>query len=321
MFLTAIPITARVAAPLLALLCTLTIANRALAKSLNGFELDQGLLPVAEIFQGGPPKDGIPAIDEPLFLAAEQMQVLEPDDMVLGITDGVQSKAYPIGILNWHEIVNDELGGVPVVVTFCPLCGSGMVFERTINGQALDFGVSGLLYNSDVLLYDRQTDSLWSQIEQQAVTGFWQGQQLQPIAVQHTSWQRWQKNHPQTLVLSFDTGFRRRYNYDPYGGYEDTAATFFPVKFRAQGFHPKQRVLGLEHNGISRAWPLVELAKAGQPITDNIAGLPVFVHYDAASQTAWVEDGQGQTITSVTLFWFAWAAFHEDTSVYHYQDQ
>lgn len=303
---------------LAALLVAISVTNAVSAASLNGFNLAQSSLPVEEIYRGGPPKDGIPSIDKPLFLSADQMFKLNPNDMVLGITNGTDSKAYPISILNWHEVVNDYLGDMPTLVTYCPLCGSGMVFERTFNGQVLDFGVSGLLYNSDVLLFDRQTESLWSQIKKQAVTGAKQGLQLQPLVVQHTSWARWKKSHPNTQVLSFDTGYVRQYSSNPYDGYEEISATLFPVKFRAEGFHPKQRVVGIDINGQSKAWPLIELAKADQPLRDYVGGKEVVVHYHRASQTAWIDDAQGKELPSVTLFWFAWAAFHDNTSVYRY---
>ena len=305
----------------MALLAAIFATNVASAVSLNGFNLEEISLPVEDIFQGGPDKDGIPAIDKPIFLSADEMHQLNSDDMVLGITNGTESKAYPIRILNWHEVVNDYLGDMPTLITYCPLCGSGMVFERTFGGQVLDFGVSGLLYNNDVLLFDRQTDSLWSQIKKLAVTGPHQGLQLEALAVQHTPWARWKKDHPNTQVLSFDTGYLRQYSSNPYDGYEETSATLFPVKFRSEGFHPKQRVVGIEVNGESKAWPLVELAKADRPIRDYVGGKEVVVHYDKASQTAWIEDAQGKALPSVTLFWFAWAAFHDSTSVYHYVNQ
>jgi len=305
----------------MALIAAMSVTNVASAISLNGFNLEQISLPVEDIFQGGPDKDGIPAIDKPIFISADEMRQLNPDDMVLGITNGTDSKAYPIRILNWHEVVNDYLGDMPTLITYCPLCGSGMVFERTFDGQVLDFGVSGLLYNNDVLLFDRQTDSLWSQIKKQAVTGANQGAELQALAVEHTSWARWKNNHPNTQVLSFDTGYLRQYSRDPYDGYEEASSTLFPVKFRSEGFHPKQRVVGIEINGVSKAWPLIELAKAGQPIRDYVGGKEVVVHYHKASQTAWIDDAQGKALPSVTLFWFAWAAFHDNTSVYHYVNE
>jgi len=289
------------------------------AKTMNGFDLSGGLLPMDEIFQGGPPRDGIPAIDNPQFVTAAQMQELgelEPSDLVLGVSVNGIHKAYPIRILNWHEIVNDNFAEQPVVITFCPLCGSGMAFEAQLDGIDLDFGVSGLLYNSDVLLFDRQTQSLWSQIEKQSVTGNYQSRQLVDLAVQNTTWQRWREQYPDTQVLSFDTGYRRSYRRDPYAGYENSANTFFPVKFRAMGLHPKEKVLGLEHQGLAKAWPLVELAKAKLPLLDNIGDMQVMVHYDESSHTGHITDLQGQLLPAVSLFWFAWAAFHDDTLLY-----
>jgi hypothetical protein len=139
-------------------------AYAAETRQLNGFILDEPLIPAGAIEKGGPPRDGIPSIDSPLFVAASEASFLDPEDRVLGITQGGKSKAYPVKILNWHEIVNDWLNQQPVVVTYCPLCGSGIAFSAMVGGRRLSFGVSGLLYNSDVLLYDRQTGSLWSQI-------------------------------------------------------------------------------------------------------------------------------------------------------------
>ena len=144
-----------------------------LCLGLSGWDYSKHSIPLKDIQSGGPPKDGIPAIDDPQFVSAAiaDRTFLKNSDRVLTLVLGGKKKAYPIKILNWHEIVNDKLAGRSVVVTFCPLCGTGMVFSRNIAGREMDFGVSGLLYQSDVLLYDRQTESLWSQIKMQAVTG------------------------------------------------------------------------------------------------------------------------------------------------------
>ena len=127
----------------------------------NGFSVTNALIPVDEIRSGGPPRDGIPAIDRPRFVTADAAGFLQASDRVLGITRNGVSKAYPVAILNWHEIVNDRIANEPIVITFCPLCGTGIAYLATTGDQVLDFGVSGLLYNSDMLLYDRQTESLW----------------------------------------------------------------------------------------------------------------------------------------------------------------
>ena len=161
--------------------------------SFNGFQVQPHAIPLEEILSGGPPKDGIPALMDPKFLSANEVDFLSPQDRVLGIQGTQQAKAYPITILNWHEIVNDTLDGTPVVITYCPLCGTGMGFLRTVGPHPLTFGVSGLLYQSDVLMYDHQTESLWSQIAMQAVTGKSLGQHLEPIFLEHTTWSAWRK--------------------------------------------------------------------------------------------------------------------------------
>ena len=171
---------------------------RALVK--NGFDLQGSLVPAKEIRHGGPPRDGIPALDQPRFIPAASASYLKPDDRVLGMELNGIVKAYPIRILDWHEIANDDFNGQPVVVTYCPLCGTGMAFSAQIGGSRTTFGVSGLLYNSDVLLYDRQTDSLWSQLLGKAITGPLKGTELKLIPLRHTTWRAWKSEHPDTLV-------------------------------------------------------------------------------------------------------------------------
>jgi hypothetical protein len=282
----------------------------------NGFDLAGALVPAEEILQGGPPKDGIPAIDRPAFVGARDATNLRPDDMVLAIVRNGIAKAYPIRILNWHEVVNDRFGADDIVITFCPLCGSGVAFESKAGGRALRFGVSGLLYNSDVLLYDRETQSLWSQIRAQAVAGPLKGGRLAAVPVLHTTWADWRVRHPDSLVLSQKTGYSRDYNGDPYAGYEKSAELMFPVRFRAEGYHPKERVLGIELGGKAKAYPFVELAKGAGEIADTLAGRAVRIRYSREYQSAEAFDAKGQPLVATTLFWFAWAAFHPETELY-----
>ena len=137
----------------------------------TGFDLKKHNVPLDQIVDGGPGKDGIPAILTPRFVPAGEATFLQDADRVLGLTLGAEAKAYPIKILNWHEIVNDTVSGTAVVVTYCPLCGTGIAFDATVQGSLYTFGVSGLLYQSDLLMYDHQTESLWSQISMHAVAG------------------------------------------------------------------------------------------------------------------------------------------------------
>lgn len=306
----------RPAAWLLAALFAWLWSAGAPAAGLNGFDLDNTLVPRDAIRHGGPPRDGIPAIDEPRFVDAGQANFLAPDDRVMGLAAGGVAKAYPVRILNYHEIVNDELGGEPVVVSYCPLCGTGMAFSARAGERQTEFGVSGLLYNSDVLLYDRRTESLWSQIMAQAVSGPLAGTRLEHLAASHTTWRDWRSRHPDTLVLSTETGYRRDYSRSPYAGYADSERVWFPVTNRDPRYHPKEQVIGLTLDGQAKAYPFTELAQRNAPFRDQFAGRGLTVEFDAANRTGRVLDANHEEIPTVIAFWFAWAAFHPDTAVF-----
>lgn len=280
---------------------------------MNGFNLGNASIPVQEILSGGPPRDGIPAIDRPRFVSAGEADTLGPDDRVIGIHRNGEARAYPIAILNWHEIVNDRIGDEPIVVTFCPLCGTGMVFASPAN---LDFGVSGLLYNSDVLLYDRQSESLWSQIEMEAVSGKRLGQKLQLLPASHTSWQDWLNRYPRSKVLAEPRGSTRNYKRNPYAGYARSRDLYFPVSNRDRRYHPKEQVIGVAVGDEAKAWPFAELAKSAAEFTDTLAGQPVTVRYNSEARSGGVFAADGEEIPSVIAFWFAWMSFHPQAEVY-----
>lgn len=282
----------------------------------NGFDLSESLVTADKILPGTPGRDIIPAIDHPKFVKVEEVMFLESDDRVLGMEHQGIFKAYPIKILNYHEIVNDEFSDDPVVITYCPLCGSGIAYYANIAGQRYRFGVSGLLYNSDVLLFDRETDSLWSQLMYQAITGPLKGKRLEPLAIQHTTWQDWKNRYPDTLVLSLETGYFRDYSRDPYEKYKLDRKIWFPVEAQSNQFHPKEMVLGLEIDGTFKAYPFSEIAKAKKQVNDQLAGRHFLIQYDRQHQTAQVIGQTGKVIPSVVTFWFAWYAFHPDTLVF-----
>ena len=297
------------------LLCALPTS---IAQARNGFDLSEATIPTTKILPGGPPKDGIPSIDSPVFIAADKADFLTEDDLVMGVYLHNTARAYPIKILNWHEIVNDQINDSNFVVTFCPLCGSGVVFDAIVGSETLDFGVSGLLYNSDVLLYDRQTNSLWSQLLRQGVSGTYAHINLSVIPVQHTTWRHWQEQYPQTAVLSTDTGTERDYNSNPYEGYDTSEDIYFPVEATVSAdFHPKEWVLGITANGKTKAYPFSQLAKNNQPqVRDNIGGQALTIHWNSEENSAraeWQEEDGG---TATRLFWFAWFAFHPDSEIY-----
>lgn len=282
----------------------------------NGFDLTDTLIPAEEIHHGGPPRDGIPAIDEPVFVGQSEAGFLNEEDRVLGLSKNGVAKAYPIRILDWHEIVNDDFEGEAVVVSYCPLCGTGMAFDANVDGKTRSFGVSGLLYNSDVLLYDRESESLWSQIMRKSVAGPLIGQDLTQLPMAHTSWRDWRERNPDTLVLSIQTGHARDYSRSPYGGYNESASTFFPVKYKSAKYHPKELVIGLNIDGSIKAYPFAELDKSAGNITDKLGDVDLRIEYDAANRTGRVLDSSGQEIPSTIAFWFAWYGFFPDTEIY-----
>lgn len=283
----------------------------------NGFDLAGSLLSVGDLRSGGPPRDGIPALNQPGFIQAGFVDYLRPEDRVLGLEIGGVAKAYPIRILDWHEIVNDPFGTEPVVVTYCPLCGTGMAFSAVVGGRARTFGVSGLLYNNDVLLFDRESDSLWSQIMSQAVTGPAVGERLELLPLRATTWRDWQNTHPDTLVLAIPVGYGRDYFGEAYPGYAKSASIIFPLtERRDRRYHPKERVLGVEIDGSFKAYPFVELGETDGRVQDEVNGERIEVFFDADNASAIVRDASGREIPSVVGYWFAWTAFHPDTELF-----
>ena len=285
-------------------------------QQMNGFRLKGAIIPVREIKSGGPPRDGIPAINSPVFEKAAVANYPSDEDRILGVEINGVAKAYPIGILNYHEIVNDYFDDVPVVITYCPLCGSGVAFYARIVDKNRTFGVSGLLYNSDVLLYDRESESLWSQIMGQAVAGPLKGTKLEIISTYYTTWKDWKERYPQTLVLSAKTGFSRDYQRTPYVGYDQSEALYFPVDKLNKSYHPKERVLGIDVNGKYKAYPFSELQRSNNQFWDTFNGQKFKILFDKDQQSARVLNEQGQELPSYVSFWFAWAAFHKKTEVY-----
>lgn len=286
------------------------------SQKMKGFDLSNSNIPLDEIKDGGPPKDGIPSIDNPKFVSSNKAS-LAGNDRVLGVKENGIAKAYPIKIMNYHEIVNDHLGDQPVVITYCPLCGSGIAFDAAIKGKAQTFGVSGLLYNSDVLLFDRETESLWSQLRYEAVSGTMAGEQLKVLNTTNTTWKAWKSKNPNTLVLSEDTGYDRNYSSNPYPEYKSSSEIYFPVSEKDDRFHPKEMVIGLEVNGKFKAYPFSELEKLeGTSLEDNFQGNSIKIRYDPEAKSAEIWDAEGNMIPAVTNFWFAWYAFHPDTKVY-----
>jgi hypothetical protein len=244
-----------------------------------------------DIISGGPPPDGIPPIDEPRFLAPGDATFLADREPVLAVDIGGEAKAYPLQIMTWHEIVNDEIGGVPVSVTYCPLCNTGIAFERpTIDGELLDFGTSGKLYNSNLVMYDRQTETFWAQATGQAIAGELTGQQLTFVPARILSFGDWRAEHPDGLVLSRQTGHERPYGENPYAGYDSIERPFLFTGEPDPRLPATSRVLGIARAGDVVAFPYEAVAEGAAGgwavVMEEVAGDPVAVFWKAGTASA-----------------------------------
>ena len=296
------------------------VSNVALASSYNGFDLSNSLINKKLIVQGGPPRDGIPAIFNPDYVSANQADFMKADDIVLGFKIANQVFADPRHILNWHEIVNDQVADQSFVITYCPLCGSGLAFSSHVKNKQLEFGVSGLLYNNDLIFYDKQTESLWSQIEKRSISGELVGENIEQLALEHTTWENWKKKNPDTKVLSENQGFKRNYRHDPYTGYDTSSQVFFKtLRKTPSDYHTKEKVLGVVIGDKAKAYPFSELNKHGlDSFVENLSGVSYKVIWNESAQSASIESLDDDVIPTVA-YWFAWYNFHPETEVFKAQ--
>lgn len=217
-------------------------------------------VPISELRSGGPPPDGIPAIDEPTFLHASAVDFLGDTEPVLAVEIDGEARAYPVQVLIWHEIVNDTIGDVPIAVTYCPLCNSAVAYDRRVGTRVLTFGTSGLLWNSSLVMYDRQTETLWSHFTGAGIIGILTGVQLEAFPVATVPWRTWRDAHPDGLVLSRSTSFTRDYGSNPYPGYDDVNSTPFLFEGKVDGrFTAMTRIIGINRGDVAVAVPLVQL--------------------------------------------------------------
>jgi len=276
-------------------------------------------VPLDSILGGGPPKDGIPSIDNPKFIsiseASKQLSDTEPG---LAFELGNVNRFYPFQILVWHEIVNDTINGKRVLVTYCPLCLSGIVFDPLVNGERVEFGTSGKLWNSNLVMYDRKTDSLWSQILGEAIVGEMTGTRLEVLPSDQVRFGDWRKLHPSGEVLSRDTGTTRFYGQDPYGDYYTTPGTFFPVDKKDSRLDEKEFVLGIVVNGKAKAYWPPAIKKTGRS-EDVFQGKTIIAEYekdiDAVRLFEKKNDEKLVRINPFGSFWFSWVAAHPDTEL------
>ncbi len=244
-------------------------------------------VPLTEIMSGGPPKDGIPAIDKPTFEAiAAADKWLKPKEPVIGVEHNGDARAYPLEILIWHEIANDTVGGMPVTVTFCPLCNTAIAFDRRLNGQVLDFGTTGRLRFSDLVMYDRQTESWWQQAIGTAIVGELTGQRLTFVPAQIISWETFKRRFPEGRVLSRNTGYSRQYGLNPYVGYDNVnSAPFLYSGPKDDRLRPMERVVTVSVGKEDVAYPFSVLEKV-RVVNDTVGGKAIVVIFENGVSSA-----------------------------------
>jgi hypothetical protein len=328
------------------------------AASATAEEKEKSIVPLDQIVSGGPPPDGIPSIDNPKFISVQEAsKFLEDSELVLGLNINGDIRAYPLQILVWHEIVNDEIGSIPVAVTYCPLCFTNQVFNRTIDDgqEVVEFGTSGKLYNSNLVMYDRTSKSLWSQAMAEGIVGKYAGTKLERVPFDVAYWKEWKQLYPDSKILSRDTGSNRPYGVDPYGDYYTNSDVLFPISNRDDRLGLKEIVVGFENKGQYKAYKLQEI-EDNKVINDQVNGksITLFSSYpfmiraydpiaegqileftynpksknflDEQTGSEWNFEGKaisgqmkGKQLTRLPFdegFWFEWVAFHPKTEIY-----
>jgi hypothetical protein len=319
----------------------------------------QWSIPRGNVVDGGPGKDGIPSIDTPNFQAAAGITQVDDNMLVIGVRYDGETRAYPHDILNWHEIVNDGNAASPFVVSFCPLTGSAVAWQSNPMSGDPTFGVSGLLFESNLILYDRETDSHWSQMLEASVEGLRIGERPPGIQVIETTMATWREMYPASLVMTRDTGYSRDYDLTPYPQYTTNTDLLFSVSNLDSRLHPKERVIGITTRTENKAYQIASFGPTVTAINDHVGGQPVVVVGDSNTNIAAIfsrelsdgtildfsplndqlpavmQDSEGNVwdvfgeaisgprtgtrlakTNSYTAYWFAWAVFHDDTSLH-----
>lgn len=248
------------------------------------------LVPQSKVVDGGPGPDGIPSIDNPQFDTIADSEPMNPRELVIGIRIGNEYKAYPHAIMNWHEIVNDGPDSEPVTMSYCPLTGSAVAWRGDPSHSNPDFGTSGLLYNSNLILYDRETSSLWAQMRQQSINGVRIREFPEQIQVIETTWETWVTMYPDSLIMNENTGAIRDYTDYPYGSYLTNTGLLFPVDNVDTRMHPKERVLGISEGTTSKVFQLAGFGSTTVTINEQFGSMQIVVVGNSASNFGAIYD-------------------------------
>jgi len=299
-----------------------TLATAAAAQAQRSYEVDilaetfgfdentRKTVTLDKLMQGCPARDCIPSIDQPKYVSANAADHVGDNDLVITLAYKGGYWAFPTKILDHHEIVNDTFAGDPLAITWCPLCGSAVGIERSVGGSVTTFGVSGVLYNSDLVLYDRETETLWDQIEAQGIVGPLTDERLTLVPVSMARWSKWRARHADTLVLSLNTGFEKDYSQDRFAEYRESTRLFMPVSRMDESVHAKTVVYGfdLDFGAIAYTEELLD-----KPFTHEFVGKEAIVSVAEDGAVTMLRDGE--THHPIRLFWFAWYTFHPDTEL------
>lgn len=263
-------------------------------------------------------KDSIPALTNPAYESgSSSLNWLKKEDLVIGVNYDGDVRAYPIKILSWHEIVNDTIGGKDVLISYSPLCGSGVVYSRKVEDKTLTFGNTGALYESCTVIYDVDSNSYWWQVNGQSIRGEYIDKKMTIEPAMITTWEAWYKEYPNSQVLSVNTGSSRDYLTDPYTDYYKIDSSAFPVSVNDTRLAAKSTVVGVEVNSKFKAYAVAD-AK-GKVIKDEFEGKSIEVVGDAQGRTAqifYVENNQKAVAPQSSAFWFAWSTAHPETELY-----
>jgi len=271
-----------------------------------------------QIMSGGPPPDGIPPVEKPQYLTiAEAAKQWNDDGVVDAFTIDGRPRAYPRMITVWHEIVNETAEGKPISITYCPLTGSTVIFSGVLaDGTTTSFGTSGQLYNSNLVMYDRATQSMWPQLLGTAVRGARKGGRLRELpGALTTTFGRWKRKYPDGLVLSTETGHARSYGTSPYGSYDTQEGIIFPVRYKDERYPQKKVVVGVRWNGAALAIPKEE-HRQRREASAEVGGRRIVALYDEELDGVRVLDyATTEPLVAYDVMWFAWVAFNPDTEV------
>lgn len=293
-----------------------TSATTVLAGEINGFNTSSQVLDEKTLVRVGPVDFPTVSLDE-IELEAVAETDWKDEDFVLGVASNGEARAYPLAMMVWHQLANDVLGDVPILVTFCRMCGAGIVYDRVVGDQTLSFGMSGLIYRADILLYDRETSSLWSRFLDEAVAGPSESQPILAIPNRLMTLGEWKSSFPESTIVSRENNYGIDYSIAPMGGSTDADGVFTTLP-RELRYHPAMPVVGVLQDGKAKAYPAGEILLEGGQVEDDFGGASINVTYTVTDQS--FKTNLDTTIDHEITTWHRWTAAHPGTTIFKARD-